>query len=109
MSLKISTNPAPLVTYNDGVVRIASSRVRLETVVYVFNQGASPEEILQQYPSLALSDIYATIGYYLQHRNSVDNYVNERKLDHDRVRQQNESRSDPAGVREPLLKRNPQS
>src|SRR5205823_14630188 len=109
MSLKISTDPAPLIADEDGVVRVAGTRVRLDTVVYAFNQGASAEEILQQYPSLALSDIYATISYYLQHRNSVDDYLRERQLEHDRVRQLNESRSDPAGLRERLLKRNPKS
>ena len=109
MSLKISTDPAPLFTDEDGVVRVGGTRVRLDTVVYAFNQGASAEEILQQYPSLALADIYATISYYLQHRGSVDDYLKERQQEHDRVRQLNESRSDPAGLRERLLKRNPQS
>src|SRR5205814_6355218 len=109
MSLKISTDPAPLITDEDGVVRVGGTRVRLDTVVYAFNQGASAEEILQQYPSLALSDIYATISYYLQHRSSVDEYLKERQREHDRVRQQNESRSEPAGLRERLLKRNPKS
>ena len=98
MSLKISTDPAPLVTDEDGVVRVGGTRVRLDTVVYAFNQGASAEEILQQYPSLALSDIYATISYYLQHRSSVDEYLKDRQLEHDRVRQLNESRSDPAAT-----------
>jgi uncharacterized protein (DUF433 family) len=109
MSLKISTDPAPLITDEDGVVRVGGTRVRLDTVVYAFNQGASAEEILQQYPSLALADIYATISYYLQHRSSVDGYLRERQQEHDRVRQLNESRSDPAGLRERLLKRNPRT
>ena len=109
MSLKISNDPAPLITDDDGVVRVGGTRVRLDTVIYAFNQGASAEEILQQYPSLALSDIYATISYYLQHRKSVDEYLKERQQEHDRVRQFNETRTDPAGVRERLLKRNPQS
>jgi uncharacterized protein (DUF433 family) len=109
MSLKISTDPAPLITDEDGVVRVAGTRVRLETVVYAFNQGASAEEILQQYPSLALSDIYGTISYYLQHRSSVDDHLDERQREHDRVRQANEARSDPAGLRERLLKRKPQN
>jgi uncharacterized protein (DUF433 family) len=109
MSLKISTDPAPLFTDEDGVVRVGDTRVRLDTVVHAFNQGASAEEILQQYPSLALPDIYATISYYLQHRSSVDDYMKERRQEHDRVRQINESRSGPAGLRERLLKRNPQS
>ena len=105
MSLKISTDPAPLSTDEDGVVRVGGTRVRLDTVVRAFNEGASAEEILQQYPSLALADIYATISYYLQHRSSVDDYLKERQQEHDRVRQLNESRSDPAGLRERLLKR----
>ena len=109
MSLKISTDPAPLFTDEDGVVRVGGTRVRLDTVVCAFNEGASAEEILQQYPSLALADIYATISYYLQHRSSVDDYLKERQQEHDRVRQLNESRSDPAGLRERLLKRKPQS
>ena len=109
MSLKISTDPAPLFTDEDGVVRVGGTRVRLDTVVYAFNQGASAEEILQQYPSLALADIYATITYYLQHRSSVDDYLKQRQLEHERVRQLNETRFDPAGLRERLLKRNPQT
>ena len=75
MPLTISSDPAPLVADENGVVRIRGSRVRLDTVIYAFNQGATAEEILQQYPSLALSEIYATIGYYLQHRDSVDAYL----------------------------------
>jgi len=71
MSLKISSNPVPLTTDEDGIVRVAGTRVSLDTVVYAFNQGASAEEILQQYPSLALRDIYATITYYLQHRSPL--------------------------------------
>ena len=109
MSRKITTDPAPLITDEDGVVRVGGTRVRLDTVVYAFNQGATAEEILQQYPSLALSDIYATISYYLQHRSSVDTYLQERQREHDRVRQLNEARNDPAGLRERLLKRNPQT
>lgn len=104
MSLKISTDPAPLSTDEDRVVRVGGTRVRLDTVVYAFNEGASA---LQQYPSLALMDIYATISYYLQHRTSVDEFLKDRQQEHDRVRQGNESRVDPAGLRERLLKRNP--
>jgi len=62
MPLKITTDPAPLITVESVVVRVRGTRVRLDTVVYAFNQGASAEEILQQYPSLALADIYETIS-----------------------------------------------
>jgi uncharacterized protein (DUF433 family) len=109
MPLKITTDPAPLIIDEGGVVRLRGTRVRLDTVVYAFNAGASAEEILQQYPSLLLADIYAAISYYLRHRSSVDDYLNERQREHDRIRQLNESRSDPAGLRERLMKRKPQT
>ena len=107
MPLNLSTDPVPLFTDEVGVVRVGGTRVRLDSVVYAFNQGASAEEVLHQYPSLALANIYGTISYYLRHRSSVDNYLKEQQQAHDRVRQLNESRSDPAGLRERLLKRNP--
>ena len=44
MSLNIPTSPAPLFTNEDGVVRVGGTRVRLETVVYAFNQGVSAEK-----------------------------------------------------------------
>src|SRR5215471_13964985 len=103
MSLKISTDPAPLFTDEDGVVRVGGTRVRLDTIVYAFNAGASAEEILQQYPSLLLADIYAAISYYLRHRDSVDDYLKDRQREHHQIRQLNESRSDSAGLRERLV------
>lgn len=105
MSLKISNEPAPLVIDDDGVVRVGGTRVRLDTVVYAFNHGASAEEILQRYPSLALSDIYATISYYLHHRTAVDEHLRKQQQKHDRVQRFNQSRTDSAGLRERLLRR----
>lgn len=39
----------------DGVVRVAGTRVTLDTVVAAFEEGATAEEIAQQYPSLAFA------------------------------------------------------
>ncbi len=39
----------------------------LLSVVNAYDRGASPEEIVKDYPSLALADAYATIAFYLQH------------------------------------------
>ena len=101
MSLKISNDPAPLATGSDGVVRVGGTRVRLDTIINAFNQGASAEEILQQYPSVTLSDIYATISYYLQHREEVDSYLTERGHRREELRAQ----FNPQGIREKLLAR----
>ena len=99
------TETLPLETSSDGVIRIGRTRVALETVITAFRDGATAEEIAQQYPSLQLADIYSVIGYYLRHRSEVDAYLLERAQQADKVRQQNEARFDPSGIRDRLLAR----
>src|SRR3954453_5345184 len=71
--------PIPLSIDADGVIRVADTRVTLDTVVDTFMTGASPEEIAQDFPVLHLDDIYAVITYYLRHRGEVDAYLRERR------------------------------
>lgn len=89
----------------DGVLRVGGTRVTLDTVVLAFEDGATPEEIAQQYPSLNLADVYAVIGYYLQNQSAIQQYLRERQGQADTVRRQNEARSNPLGIRERLLAR----
>jgi uncharacterized protein (DUF433 family) len=100
-----TTEIMPLVTDVDGVVRVGKTRVTLNTVVGAFAQGATAEEIAQQYPSLHLADVYHVIGYYLQRPAEVDEYLRQEKLRAAMVRQQTEARFDPQGIRERLLAR----
>ena len=65
MMLVVTDQPIPLIADADNVVRVANTRVTLDTVIAAFREGATPETIAQQYPSLALADVYAVIGYYL--------------------------------------------
>jgi hypothetical protein len=53
-------SPPPLRTDADGIVRIGGIRVPLETVVSAFDRGAAAEEIVMRFPTLDLSDVYAT-------------------------------------------------
>ena len=57
----------PIHTDADGVVRVAGTRVTLDTIVAAFDAGATAEEIAQQYPSVGLADVYSVITYYLRH------------------------------------------
>ena len=63
------------VSGEDGVIRITGSRVTLDTVVHPFKQGATAEQIQEDFPSLALRDIYGVIAYYLQRTPAVDDYL----------------------------------
>lgn len=95
----------PLETDADGVIRVSNTRVTLDTIVQAFNDGATAEEIAQQYPSTLLADIYSVIGYYLRHTAEVEAYLQQRQEQADQVRQMNETRFDPVGVHQRLLAR----
>lgn len=105
MSLMIAAEPIPLETDADGVVRVGGTRVTLDTIVAAFEEGLTAEEIVQQYPSLPLADVYAVISYYLHQRPEVEAYLRQRQQQADAIRRQNEARFDPYGVRDRLLAR----
>lgn len=56
-------------------IRLKGTRVGIETVIYAFQEGFSPEEIMQDYPSLSLEQVYATITYYLHNQADVEAYL----------------------------------
>lgn len=105
MPLTFAADVVPLETDADSVVRVGKTRVTLDTVVAAFSEGATAEEIVQQYPSLSLADVYQVIGYYLRRTAEVEAYLRQRRAEAESVRRQNESRLDPQGVRDRLLSR----
>jgi len=108
MALAIVAEPAPLETNIDGVVQVGKTRVTLDTVVAVFKQGATAEEIVHRYPSLKLADVYATIAFYLNHQEEVEGYLQQRQHQSQAIRATNQARFDPQGLRDRLLARKAQ-
>jgi len=104
MSLAIVNESIPLETDADGVVRVGKTRITLDTVVSVFREGATPEEIVYQYPALNLADVYAVISYYLRNQKEVDSYLIQRQNIAEQVRKQNQARF-AHNIRERLLAR----
>jgi len=105
MAISFATEVIPIEADASGVLRIGKTRVTLDIVIAAFSNGATPEEILQQYPSLNLADIYHVIGYYLRRPSEVEAYCQQRKVQADAVRKENETRFDPQGVRNRLMAR----
>ena len=79
MTLAIVAESAPLQANEDGAILVGKTRVTLDTVVAVFNQGATAEEVVYRYPSLSLADVYATIAFYLKHQLEVEGYLQQRR------------------------------
>ena len=106
--LVIKTQPLPLYIDSSGVARVGGTRVTLETAVSAFLEGDSAEEIVEQYPVLSLAEVYAVIAYYLNHREQIDGYLAEQRSRLQRTRQIAESRSNPYGIRQRLMRRKSQ-
>lgn len=67
--------PNFLVRLPEGVIRVTGTRVSLDSVVLAFHDGATPEEICLDFPSLDLAKVYSVLAYYLTHREIVDVYL----------------------------------
>ena len=63
MSVETSAGFVPLKTDEHGVIHISPTRVTLDSVVLAFEEGATAEEIVYQYPTLALADVYAEVTF----------------------------------------------
>src|SRR5713226_7100532 len=92
MAQALTTEPIPLVADGDGVMRVRGTRVTLETILAAFAEGATAEEIAQQYPSVSLADVYQVTGCYLRHPAELEPYLVQRRLSMRETRAMNESR-----------------
>ena len=81
-----------LVRTPQGSWRIAGTRISLDSVVYSFCDGATPEEICQDFPGLSLAQVYAAIAYYLNNREQVDRYLEDAEQSAEDLRQELSSR-----------------
>jgi len=61
----------------EGAYRVSGSRVSLDSIVYCFHEGLSPESIAESFPALTLEQIYGAIAFYLANRQMVDDYLRE--------------------------------
>ena len=102
---EVVTEPVPLVQGTDGVMRVRGTRITLDTVLAACRDGATAEEIVQQYPSISLADVYQVIGYSLRHSSELEAYFAQRRETGRTTRQLNESTWPPDGIRDWLLAR----
>jgi len=80
-------------------IRIKGHRIGIDDVLYLYQEGYSPEEIGAQFPSLSQEQIYATITYYLRNRAQINAYLN--RLDTWREQRYQEWAAQPS----PLIER----
>jgi hypothetical protein len=103
-----------LATCTDGLIGIRdralltfafSSGGRRRSEVTAFQAGATPEDIAQKFPSVALPDVYLIIAHYLTHTAEIDAYLSQRQTEAARLQCAIETRFNPVGSRARLLAR----
>lgn len=105
MALAIEIDPPPLETDDGGILRVGGTRVPVDAVIGAWNEGASAEEITALYPALRLADVYDSIAYYLRHRESLDEYLEEQEQARKAVREEARRRFDTSSLRAELVAR----
>src|SRR5437588_4844933 len=78
MNMPIKAVEVPLFDDGQGGLRVIGTRVLLERIVHAFEDGATPEGIVQSYDTLHLDDVYAVLTWYLRHKAEADDYLRKR-------------------------------
>jgi uncharacterized protein (DUF433 family) len=71
------------VEYREGGYQIAGTRVSLDSVVYAFLDGLSPESTAESFDTLTLEEVYGTLAFYLGHRQEIDAYLRQSEVEFD--------------------------
>jgi uncharacterized protein (DUF433 family) len=109
MPLTIHSDPVPLRTDEHGVIRVGDSQVLVDIVIREFNNGSDPEGIVHGYPTLDLANVYAVMAYYLRHPKEVDEYLQSRREEAEKLRKEIEAKQPGrADLRAKLLARKAQ-
>jgi uncharacterized protein (DUF433 family) len=104
MALTFTAQAIPL-RWKDGIIYMSNTRIPVDTVIYAYQRGDTPERIVEGFPTLKLADVYAVIAYYLEHREELDVYLRDAEARAEAIVQENERRHPTDGLREKLLQR----
>lgn len=80
--------PKEYVELREGGYYIARTRVSLDSVVYAFLRGESPEGIAESFPALNLEQIFGALAYYEANREDIDRYLNAGRSEFETLREQ---------------------
>src|SRR5580658_9656320 len=67
----------------NGGYYVAGTRISLDSVVYSFKRGNSPEGIREEFPFLEVWQIYGAVAFYLKHQEAIEQYLDEAEREMD--------------------------
>lgn len=63
------------ITRVEGVYRIGGTRVSLDSLVYLFREGMSAEDMVESYLALTLEQVHGALAFYLENQHEIDAYL----------------------------------
>jgi len=115
MNIILHAIPIPLQDDGHGGLRVGPTRVSLESVWHLHQQGASAAEIVQAFDTLQPADVHAVLAWALRHRGELDAYLKRRDEEAAMIRRHLEesdrapTRQESAKLKEKLEARRQQS
>ena len=59
----------------EDTYRVAGTRISLDSLVYLYREGISPEGMVESYPTLTLEQVHGALAYYLDNQKEIDHYL----------------------------------
>ena len=78
--------PTEYVERRNGGYFINGTRVSLDSVVYAFLRGESPEGIAESFPALDLEQIFGALTFYMANRELIDDHLREARENFEAMR-----------------------
>src|SRR5579883_1966546 len=72
------------VEQRNGGFYVAGARVSLDSIVYSFKAGDSPETIRQNFSSLSFEQVYGAVAFYIAHGQEVEANIMEGEAEFNR-------------------------
>jgi uncharacterized protein (DUF433 family) len=69
----------------NNAYRITGTRVSLDSIVYSFWNGDTPETIVQNFSALQLEQVYGAIAFYLANREEIDEYMRQGEIEFEKL------------------------
>ena len=83
----VATRYQHIVMDENGVPVIGGTTMKVvELVAERLGYGWSPEELHFQHPYLSMAQVHSALAYYFDHQEELDNDVERRLLEADRIR-----------------------
>jgi uncharacterized protein (DUF433 family) len=75
----VYTRTMDCVEQRNGGWYVRGTRISLDSVVYSYLRGETPEQTVEDFSSLTLGQVRSAVEYYVANREAVDKYLTEQR------------------------------